>query len=91
MLGLKRIHANWVFRLFLESIKVASAWNKVLHKRFLQPDPIGLIPNGEYTSNNNYSKKAMVWLLHMGETDGVKIMHSRNVREYSFPNYPNSV
>jgi len=28
---------------FLESIKIASACNKVLRKRFLQPDTIGLI------------------------------------------------
>jgi len=50
---------------FIESITIASACNKVLRKRFLQPDPIGLIPTGGYTCNNNYSKKALMWLLHM--------------------------
>ena len=54
-------------------------------KRFLQPDMIGLIPTGEYTSNTNYSKKAMMWLLHMEEMDGVKIMHGR---EYKLPELP---
>jgi len=45
---------------FLEAITIASAYNKVLHKRFLQPDTIGLIPTGEYTCNNKYRKKALV-------------------------------
>jgi len=31
---------------FIESITIASACNKVLRKRFLQPDTIGLIPTG---------------------------------------------
>jgi len=33
---------------FLESITIASACNKVLRKRFLQPDTIGLIPIAGY-------------------------------------------
>jgi hypothetical protein len=52
---------------FVETITIASACNKVLRKRFRKPDTIGLIPAGGYTSNNNYSKKAMMWLLHMGQ------------------------
>ena len=36
---------------FLEAITIASACNKVLHKRFLKPDTIGLIPKGEDTAN----------------------------------------
>ena len=35
---------------FQESITIASACNKFLRKRFLQPDTIGLIPNGGYTA-----------------------------------------
>ena len=57
---------------FLESIKIASACNRVLRKRFLQPDTLGPIPTWGYTCNNNYSKKALMWLMHMKETDGVK-------------------
>jgi len=56
---------------FVESITIASAGNKVLRKRFLNPDTIGLIPTVGYTCNNRYSKKAPMWLLHMEETDGV--------------------
>jgi len=74
--------------LFLESITIASACNKVLRKRLLQPDTIGLIPTREYTYNNNYSKKSLMWLLHMEETDGVKIMHCRNRRECRLPEMP---
>jgi len=73
---------------FLESITITSACNKLLRKRFLQPDTIGLILPGEYTCNNNFSKKALVWLLHMEETDSVKIMHCRNGREYKSPDLP---
>ena len=73
---------------FLESITIASACNKVLRRRFLQPNTIGLIPTGGYTCNKSYSKKAMMWLLHMEETDGVKIMHGRNGREYKVPELP---
>ena len=36
---------------FQESITIASACNKDLRKRFLQPDTIGLIPKGGYTAN----------------------------------------
>jgi len=73
---------------FLESIMITSACNKILRKRFLQPDSIGFIPTGGYTCNNNYSRKALMWLLHMEETDGVKIMHCRNGREYRLPELP---
>jgi len=83
-----RIHADRESGLFLESITIASACNKVLRKPFLQPDTIGLIPTGGCTCNKNYSKKAMMWLLHMEETDGVKIMHGRNGREYKVHELP---
>jgi len=42
---------------FLESIIIASACNKVLRKLFLQTDTIGLILTGGYTCNHTYSKK----------------------------------
>ena len=50
---------------FIESIKIPSGCINLLRKRFLQPDTIGLIPTGGYICNNNYSKKALMWLLHM--------------------------
>jgi len=74
---------------FAESITIASACNKFLRKRFLKPDTIGLIPTGRYTCNNRYSKKSLMWLLYMEETDGVQKMHCRNGREYSLPDLPN--
>jgi hypothetical protein len=42
---------------FLESLTIASASNKVFRKEFLQPDRINLIPVGDYTDNRNQSKK----------------------------------
>ena len=73
---------------FLESITIASAFNKILRKRFLQPDTIGLIPTGRYTCNHKYSEKALIRLLYMAQIDGMKIMHGRNVREYKVPEVP---
>jgi len=51
--------------LVLEAITVASACNKLLRKRFLENDTMGLMPTGGYTSNDKQSKKALIWLLHM--------------------------
>ena len=56
---------------FLETITIASACNKLLRKRFLQPSTIGLIPTGGYTCNK-YSKKAWMWLMQMEQTDGLR-------------------
>jgi hypothetical protein len=50
---------------FLVSLTIASACNKVLQRWFLKPDTIGLIPTGGYTCNKKYSKKAIMWLRHM--------------------------
>jgi hypothetical protein len=73
---------------FLESFTIASACNRVLRKRFLKPDTIGLIPAGGYTANQKYSKKALLWLLHMEQTDGCRILHARNGLEYRLPELP---
>ena len=64
--------------LFLESVTIASACNKVLRKRSLKPNTIGLIPPGGYSGNVNYSKKAIMWLLYREQTDGCTILHARN-------------
>ena len=68
---------------------IASACNKVLRKKFLKPRTIGLIPDCEYSCNNKYSKKALMWLLHMEHTGGCRIIHARNGREYRPPEIPN--
>ena len=64
---------------------IAFACNKMLRRKFLKPETIGLIPTGGYTCNNKYSKEAIMWLLHMDLTDGVVIQHARNGREYRMP------
>jgi hypothetical protein len=73
---------------FIESITFGSACNKVLRRRFLKPDTIGLIPAGGYTGNVNYSKKAIMWLVYREKVDGCTIMHGRNAREYRLPELP---
>jgi hypothetical protein len=62
---------------FLEAVTIASARNIVLRKKFLEPETIGLIPTGGYSANNRYSKKALMWLLHMEQTDGGQIKHAK--------------
>jgi len=71
-----------------EAITIASACNNVLRKRLLQHDTIALLPTVHYTCNNKYSKKNLMWLLHIEPTDGVKIMYARNTREYKLPELP---
>jgi hypothetical protein len=73
-------------KVFLEDITIASACNKVLRKRFLKPDTIGLIPMGGYGGNVNYSKKAIMWLIYKEQTDVYEIRHGRNGREYRCQN-----
>ena len=74
--------------IFLQSCTIASACNKVLRKLFLKPETIGLIPAGGYSCNRNYSKKALMWILHMEQTEGCKILHARNGREFRLPEFP---
>ena len=73
---------------FLESCTIASACNKVLRKRFLKPETVGLIPSGGYSCNRKYSKKALMWLLHMEQADNCTIRHARNGREFRLPELP---
>jgi len=76
--------------LFLELVTISSACSKVLQKPFIKPDIIGLIPAGGYSGNVRYSKKALTWLVHMEQLDGVKIKHAHNGREcrlHELPRY----
>ena len=70
------------FEVFLESLTNASACNKLLRLNFLKYDTIALIRTGGYFCSNKYSKKAIMWLLHIEQNDGVVINHTRNGREY---------
>jgi hypothetical protein len=74
---------------FQESVTIASACHKVLRKLFLKLDTIGVIPTGGYTSNVNYSKKAMMWLVYREHTDGCHIRHARNGLEFILPELTN--
>ena len=40
---------------FFECLTIASACNKLLRRKFLKTDNIGVIPTGGYTCNNKYS------------------------------------
>ena len=54
----------------------------MIRKRFHKPNTIGPIPPGRYIGNINYSNKAIIWLVYRERTDGSRIMHARNGREY---------
>jgi hypothetical protein len=73
---------------FLEAITIASACNKVLRKRFLRPDTIGLLPPGGYSGNVTYSKEAIMWLIYKEQADGCNIRHGRNGPEFRLPDLP---
>ena len=73
---------------FHESVKIASACHNVLSKIFLKPNTRRLIPNGGYSSNVNYSKKAPIWLVYREQLDGCQKMHDRIGREYRLPALP---
>jgi G:T-mismatch repair DNA endonuclease (very short patch repair protein) len=53
------------------------------------PGTIGLIPTGGYTGNVNYSKKALMWLVHRKQTDECNILQGGNGREYRLPDVSN--
>jgi len=72
----------------LEVFTIASACSNFLRKRFLKPNTIGLIPDGGYSCNDNYSKKVMMWQLHMEQRDGYQIMHVRKGWELRLPEKP---
>jgi len=74
---------------FTESVTITSACNKLLRKRFLQPNTIGILPTGGYSCNVNQSKKALMWLVHRERTDECRISHGRNGREFRLPELPN--
>ena len=73
---------------FTESVTIAYACNKVLRKRFLRTNTIGLIPTGGYSCNVNQRKKSLTWLVHSERTDGCRISNGRNGREFRLPEVP---
>ena len=74
---------------FTESVTIASACNKMLRKRFLKPNTIGLISTGGYSCNVNQSKKVLMWLVYMERTEGCRISHLHNGRDFRLPELPN--
>jgi hypothetical protein len=75
-------------QVFVEAITIALACKKVLRKRFLKPDTIGLIPAGRYTNNSPQNKKALMWLAYREPTDACSMLHGRNGREYGLSELP---
>ena len=74
---------------FLESVSIASACNKVFRRNFLTADTIGIIPPGGYTDGRVQSRKAMMWLVYEQISDGtIRIRHGRNGKEYRLPELP---
>jgi hypothetical protein len=57
----------------------------MLQKKFLKTKTVSLVPAGGYNANNRYSKKALMWLLHIEQTGGCQVHHARNGLEYRPP------
>jgi len=74
---------------FLESMTIASACNKVFRKTFLLPDRIGTIPIGGYIDSRKQSRKTIAWLLLEERRTGKKILHGRKGKERQLPELPN--
>ena len=72
---------------FLEALTIASACNKVLRKKILKPETKGLFPPGGYFANRRYSKKALVWFLHMERTDGCHYSTRETVANIDLQNF----
>jgi hypothetical protein len=72
---------------FQESVTIA--FHAMCCGNFLKHDTIGLIPTGEYTGNVNYSRKTMMLLVYMEQTDGCHSRHGRNGHEYRLPELHN--
>ena len=73
---------------FMEAITIVSACNKVLRKRLVKPNTIGLIPTGGYSCNVIYSKKALMFLVHRESKDGCRISHGPNGQGFRLPKIP---
>jgi hypothetical protein len=65
-----------------------SARDKLLSKKFLKPEAIGLLPPGGYNATNRYSKKGLIWLLRLEKLNGCHLQHARNGRQYGTPELP---
>ena len=83
-----QISIGWKYRSFSRSRYNGVRVHKVLSKRFLKLDTIGFIPTGGYSSNVNYSQKALMWLVYREQLDECRIMHVRIGREYNLPALP---
>lgn len=73
---------------FLETITIEAVCNKVLRKMILKPNAVCLIPTAGYSVNLIYSKKSLMWLVYMEQSDDCIILYWRNVRDYRLPDLP---
>src|SRR5881398_1710358 len=54
----------------------------VFRKNFLREDEIGVSPQGGYRKADNYSRKALQWLVWMERELGLPINHAGRAREH---------
>ena len=73
---------------FLESITIASACNKVFRKKVLKPNSIGILPSGGYNGMSSQSIIAIKWMIYCEQEDNVHIQHGRKGKEVIFPDLP---
>ena len=54
---------------FLEGSTIASAYNRLYRKKFLQKNTIGIVPTQDYRRGDRHSQDAVSWLLYRERED----------------------
>lgn len=72
---------------FLKCITLASLCSYIYTTTFMPPNSIAIIPKNGYSGNDKTSRKAMIWLKFISESQNKYIKHSKNGGEVSFGNY----
>ncbi|XP_071507356.1 uncharacterized protein [Diadema antillarum] len=72
---------------FSNCITIAAACHLVFRRNFLREKTIGIIPPLGYTPKDIQSNKALRWLAHVAEQNGVYIQHARNQGEVKVGKY----
>ena len=71
----------------LKSITLASLCSYIYTTTFMPEDSIAIIPKNGYNGNERTSRKAILWLKYISESQKIKIKHSKNGGEKYFNNY----
>ena len=72
---------------FRKSITIASLCHYIYRTKLMEPNSIAILPDLGYNSNEKTSKKAILWLKYIAESNNIYIQHAKNIGEYQVGNY----